>query len=239
MDEKSTEAKRTLSTNGLTMSSSFPVEHYESIHKNIVEFYGKHEFYEHYAGSWNALAYRYQAAIEYGDEFVESLKTFGTTPSPLNRFTQERLLFDFYSSSFSSFEAMYYGLFSIGHFVSPEHFPISSPRDQQRISLGSTRKAYLGAFPTDQIISSFDTIASDSQYKKVREVRNVLSHRTAPGRRIFVGLGTEDAPTTEWKLNDTPLDQNLILECTESLSHNIGNMLLDTVAFIERNIKFK
>lgn len=235
-EKRSMEAIRTLTTNGLLMSSTFPTECYESIHKIIVEAYKNHKFYEHYSGSWNALAFRYQAAIQHGDEFIVSLKTFGIAPNPSDRFTQEKLLFDFYSSTFSTFEAMYYGLYSIGHFISPEHFPIISSKDQRGISLRTTKEAYLKAFPADIIIISlFDTIQTDSQYCKIRNIRNVLSHRTAPGRRIFVGLGSENASVAEWKMTDTPLDENLISECTKSLSYHISNMLCGTVTFIDRN----
>lgn len=224
-----------LTINGLNMHNTFPVKYYENIHEIIVLLYRNNEFYEHYSGSWNALAYRYQAVIYHGEEFIKSLKMYGATPNPLNRSIQERLLFDFYSSSFSSFEAMFYGLYSIGHFISPEHFPISSPKDQQNISIITTRKSYLKAFPDDQILKSFDKIIYDSQYIKIKEIRNVLSHRTAPGRRTFLGLGIKDSPTTEWKLNNIPLDENLISECVTSLSGHIGSMLHDMVIFIKRN----
>ncbi len=235
-ETRSSEIKKGLITNGLVMSDSFPVEFYENIYNIIVKSFGKHQFYEHYSGAWNALSYRYQASIQYGDDFINTLDVFGTTPNPLDRFTQEKLLFNFYSSVFSTFESTYYGLYSIGHFISPKHFPISSPKDQQRISLNSTKEAYLKAFPTDQIADLFDTIANNQQYIKIKEIRNVLSHRTAPGRRMFVGIDMRNTPITEWKLNNTPLDKKLILECVESLSQQINYILHKTIVFIEKNV---
>lgn len=44
----------------------------------------------------------------------------------------------------------------------------------------------------------------------------VLIHRTAPGRRIYVSIGGDDALPTEWKLNSVPLDESALSEMEHS-----------------------
>ena len=54
-----------LTTNGLNMPNIFPTISYEKIHKIVVLTQANHLLYDHYAGAWNALAYRFKAAIDH------------------------------------------------------------------------------------------------------------------------------------------------------------------------------
>src|SRR3990167_3359258 len=191
-----------LSTNGLSVPLDFPVIQYESVHKIIGSTQASHPLYEHFSGAWNALAYRFRAAIDYGDIFVESLRNYGDAPPPEERYVQERTLFDFFGSGFSVFESTFYGLYTIGAFLEPTYFSLTSKEDQRNVSPKRTNEAFVRAFPTDPILIAFQEITSDTEYRRWRDIRNVLTHRTAPGRRIYASIGGKDPIPAVWKLND-------------------------------------
>jgi hypothetical protein len=214
-----------LTTNGLTPHPDFPVQPYEAVHAAVVRNWQNTEFYVHFSGAWNALAYRFQGAIEAGEQFQRSLIAHGAHPVPAERYEQERALFDFFSNGFSAFEAAFYGMFAIGAMIAPASFPLNAPRDQQRVSPNYTAEACKRAFPDDPLLRVFELVFADQAYQQWREVRNVLTHRTAPGRRIFVSIGQDDAPPVEWKLNDLPLDEALVVNRQAELARLICDIL--------------
>ena len=199
-----------LKTNGLSPHPDFPRQSYETINDAVSANWSKTELYSHFAGAWNALAYRFQGAVDAGVQFQQSLIVHGPYPVPAERYQQERALFDFFSNGFSAFEAAFYGMFVIGAFIDPANFPLATPKDQQRVSPSQSAEAYRRAFPTDPILDVHTALFADPAYQRLREMRNVLTHRTSPGRRIFVSVGSDDSPPVEWKLNDLPLDETLV-----------------------------
>lgn len=236
MKNESQKPVRTLRPNGLEVPNNFPVVQYESIHKLIETNKADHQFYGHYSGAWNALAYRFHASIDHKDTFIYLIQEYGSTPPPEERYLQEKTLFDFFSSCFSTFEATFYGLYAIGNFINPTHFPLSSERDQQRVSPLNTYNAYIQAFPNDPMISSLSAFFANPEYQQLREIRNVLTHRTAPGRRMYISIGSEEAPATEWKLNDVPVDESIVESAMSELSRLLLQLLTAGEDFVKRHI---
>lgn len=228
-----------LPTNGLLVPTDFPIAQYAFVHKIIEAAQAKHPLYEHYAGAWNALSYRFRAAVDYGNFLVESLKKHGSTPLPEERYIQERILFDFFSSGFSVFESSFYGLYAIGAFISPADFSLASGKDQQHVTPNSTKDAFARAFSNDPIVTEFEKLFSDPEYQQWREIRNILTHRTAPGRRIYVSFGNDNAPATEWKLNNKPLDESIASKGRQELSRLLTHLLTATATFVETKFEGK
>lgn len=225
-----------LTTNGIQVASDFPTTEYLAIHGLVVSTNQHHELYKHFAGAWNALSYRYKAVTEHGDEFISSLKEHGSSPPPEERYAQEKLLFDFFSASFSCFESTFYAFYAVGAFISPEDFNLATERDQQKVSPNSAKEAFAKAFPSEKFVSDVQALFKDVEYQKIRETRNVLTHRTAPGRTMFVSLGTDDAPATEWKLNNSPMDESIVLHTRKELSRMLGNILNSFSGFTITNL---
>ena len=221
-----------LSNNGLTAHQDFPVEPYEIVHARAANRWSQEASYSHYTGAWNALAYRFHGALDAGARFQKSLKDFGPHPAPHQRYQQEEALFNFFSNGFAAFEAMFYGLFAIGSFIDAQAFPLTTPKDRQRVSPSSTADAFQRVFPNDLILDAFAGLFADPSYQRWRDMRNILTHRAAPGRRMYVGIGTDDAPPVEWKLNDLALDAALVQKHQRELAHLIANVLLATDKFL-------
>jgi hypothetical protein len=215
-----------LSINGLIMPPDFPVAEYESVHKRVEpRARSSKDIYEQFAGAWNAVAYRFLAVTEYETAFGASLSTGGGSPKPSERYQQERDLFGFFSNGFSVFEAVFYGLFGLGAFLSTTNFPMSTAKDQQRISPSSTVAAIAKAFPGEPINQVLSGISSDPAYVEWREVRNILTHRAAPGRTFFVGIGTDDTLPDQWKIKSIPLDAKMAPSRRGDLSRLLGLLL--------------
>lgn len=222
----------TLSNNGLSAHQNFPVAPYEAVHTKVGSRWSQEESYFHYTGAWNALAYRFHGAVDAGTRFQKSLADFGAHPAPQQRYQQEEALFSFFSNGFAAFEAMFYGLFAIGSFIDPQAFPLITPKEQQRVSPSYTADAFKRAFANDPILDAFTTLFADASYQRWREMRNVLTHRAAPGRRVYVGIGTDDAPPVEWKLNDLPLDAALAPKHQDELAQLISDVVIAIESFL-------
>ena len=225
-----------LSNNGLVAHQDFPAAPYEAVHAQVEAHWSQAASYVQYTGAWNALAYRFHGAIDAGAIFQKSLKQFGPHPGPHQRYQQEEALFNFFSNGFAAFEAMFYGLFAVGSFIDPQAFPMATPQEQQRISPGRTADAFNRAFLNDPILDAFAKLFADPSYQRWRDMRNVLTHRAAPGRRVFVGISTDDAPPVEWKLNDQPLDDGLVPKHQSELADLTLDVLLAAERFLNTRI---
>lgn len=225
-----------LSPNGLMAHQDFPVEPYEAVHARVASRWSSEPSYFQYSGAWNALAYRFHGAIDAGVKFQKSLKDSGSHPAPHQRYQQEEALFSFFSNGFSAFEALFYALFSVGSFMDPPAFPLNAPKDQQRVSPSHTADAFKRAFPSDPLLDAFASLFADAAYLRWRDMRNVLTHRAAPGRRVYVGIGTDDAPPVEWKLNELPLDSALVPKHQRELAQLISDVVIAAERFLMTRI---
>jgi len=219
------------------MPSDFPRLEYEAVHQRVSSARGGDVNYHHYAGAWNAVSYRFRGAVDSGDSFIESLRTHGTAPQPPERYRQERLIFEFFSSGFSVFEALFFALYAIGLFLGRSEFALATPRDQQLVTPARTRDAYQKAFGNDPIIPVIANAFSDPGFQSFREIRNVLTHRAAPGRLIYASLGSDDAPPAEWKLNRLPLNEALVTGSRGELARLTKTFAAAAESFVTSNLK--
>lgn len=225
-----------LTPNGLIAHGDFPFEPYEAVHAMVAANWSGAASYHHYSGAWNALAYRFHGSIDAGAKFQKSLKDFGSHPAPHQRYQQEEALFNFFSNGFAAFEALFYGLFTIGSFIDAGSFPLTTPKEQQRVSPSHTNDAFKRAFPHDPLLIALASLFSDPAYLRWREMRNVLTHRAAPGRRVYVGIGSDDVPPVEWKLNDLPLDSALVPKHQSDLAQLTTDVLSATNMFLATRV---
>lgn len=221
-----------LTLNGLVPQVDFPLGPYEAIHAVVFARWSTAASYQQYSGAWNALAYRFHGSVEAGAKFQKSLRDSGSQPAPQQRFHQEEALFNFFSNGFAAFEALFYGLFAIGSFIDPAAFRLETQKDQQRVSPAHANETFKRAFPGDPLLSAFTNLFSDPAYQRWRDMRNVLTHRAAPGRRMHVGIGRNDAPPVEWKLNGLPLDAALVPGHQAALARLIDDVLSAAGTFL-------
>jgi hypothetical protein len=224
-----------LTVNGLVMPPEFPAVEFEHVYRRLQRRTKTHpDLFEHFSGAWNAISFRYLALVDEGDGFTRSIASPEGAASLHERYVQERHLFGFFSNCFAAFESYFYGMFAIGAIIHPADFPMSTPRDQQGISPNAVDKAYGKSFPQDPILAAFRSVFGDTDFRQLREVRNVLTHRTAPGRRIFLSIGSDEDLPAIWKLNDIPLNSQTA-QIRRSHSARILKTLLGAVAIFAQS----
>jgi len=193
--------KPTLTTTGLEMPEDFPREPYEAVYSLVAPFAEYQQIaWEEFGGAWNAVSYRFMAVCQHGD----LLQKLGRTDlTPIERYEEERCLFGFFISAYATFESAIYGTFAIGSLSNAQVFPIETEEDRKRISASQLLEK-LTSFNAP-ISKRIGEILKSAPYKKLKQIRNVLNHRTAPGR-IFTPA---DAPPI-WRLNKTILDRQMV-----------------------------
>lgn len=225
-----------LAVNRLLMPHDFPATPFERSYGRVRQRAATHrDQFEHFAGAWNAVSIRYLALTTDGDEFTRLIaQSEGTDPQ--RRYQQERHLFGLFSNGFSAFEAYFYGMFAVGSLLRPGDFPMGTPKDQQAVSPTSTGAAYNRHFAGDPVLAAFDGVFQDTAYREFREVRNILTHRTAPGRRIFVGIGSDDDLPARWKINNIALDGQTAGVRRAEVARILSTLLEASTAFVEARI---
>jgi hypothetical protein len=220
-----------LSVNGLLMPSDFPTRPFEATYRAAIGLKGP--YLDDFVGAWNAVSYRYLALFDYSDDFEVSIKQYGAAPEASIRYTQERDLFGFFSSAFSVFEAYFFGMFALGATLSASTFPFATPSDRQRVAVGSTITGYKRTWANDPIIAAFEALSQDPIYRGLRDARNVLTHRVAPGRTIYVSFSEDETPTGDWKLLNSPLDERTTKSRRDGVSQLMEMLMNAAQLFVE------
>jgi hypothetical protein len=223
-----------LETVGLIMPSDFPTEDYNAVHVIVRAHHDKHSaFHQDYGGAWNAVAYRFQATIEYCDEFRAALR-IGTSPQPDGRCLQEKLLFGMFGSSFSFFEATCYAIYALGFIVAGDAIPLRSEADRKKVTFARTTAAFRSHFPNEPLTLAMNATWTDPNFKEVHRLRNLLVHRAAPGRTHHQG----GAPRpTDWKATGQPLDE-IVAQGVRDTTANLAGPLIGAIKdFVTSHIK--
>jgi hypothetical protein len=230
--------RQALTVNGLEMPASFPVGSFERTYASVrTKAAVSGAACEHFVGAWNALSLRFLALTHGGDALSASLAAGYGGGDAHGRYVQEQHLFSFFSVGFAALEAYFYGLFAIGAILRPADFPLTTPKDQQSVSPPVTERAFARAYAGDAILTVFQAVFADTSYREWREVRNVLTHRTAPGRTIYVGVGSDEQLAAQWKLNNIVLDGRMVPHHQAQMARMLTLLLDGSAQFAEAQIR--
>ena len=221
------------------MPSDFPAQLFERAYLHVrASLAGQvPPAFEHFSSAWNALSFRYLGLVAEGEDFTRSITSSEGLQSLEHRYRQERHLFGLFSNGFSAFESYFYGMFALGALIRPPDFPLATPKDQQSVSPSTTQKAYSRSFSGDPVLVAFGATFLDPAYREWREVRNVLTHRTAPGRTIFVSIGSDDDLPPLWKINNIPLDGLTASTRRAQAARMLSRLLEATALFVDAQFK--
>jgi hypothetical protein len=179
----------------------FPVQLYLDIHRRVVAFKQPNsderaEFF--YA--WTAVAYRYKACADHDAAYSDSIRRVGNTANFPDRYIQDQELFNFFVTGLSTIDCLYYGCYALGSMLDPSHFPFSRAEDKRRVNTSRTSDAFQQAFG-GRIATTLQSILNSPEYDEWKTVRNILTHRTSPGRLISLSVGgaPQTPPYVEWK----------------------------------------
>src|SRR5207247_3301269 len=100
-----------LTTIGLLAPADFPHKAYEVVHERVKGKQDSHPIpWEHYAGGWNAVAYRFISSTEHDQAFTDSVRRYGNSPAPPHRYAQEKELFGFFVTGQAALESCCYAV---------------------------------------------------------------------------------------------------------------------------------
>lgn len=218
-----------VSTVGLEAPQDFPTSAYESVHRRVCAHVkdGSSAWFE-YAGAWNGVIYRFLSLAEHDLSFTDSFRRFGDSPSPPERYRQERELFGFFLNGLACVESFAYGLFAIGSLVDPGAFPINKPDDLRSINLNRTQVNFTAVFPEERITATLGQLRGSSELHAWKDIRNILAHRSAPGRSIY----TSGEPAV-WRAGPV-LDLSTTGSRRAWLAQVLSALLGDADAFVQK-----
>jgi len=223
-----------VSTVGLSVPKIFHFHSYENIKQSIEKYKWKnYQIYSQFLFAWNGIIYRYKS-IDYHDKrFTKSIKIFGDAPPFTQRLIQERELFNFFSNSYSIFENFAYSLYIFCFYINPNKFPINSEEDLKYITFASIKKNINTIYSQKSITNQLNNIISDKNYQLIKQYRNILSHRSTPGRHINRAIGGENKPSL-WN-EDIVLDENLTRNLKKWIYCSVNILLDEIYSFIDEN----
>lgn len=229
-----------LATTGSEVPNDFPAALFDLVCRRIAEIPGRtDEQWRQFGPAWNAVAYRFLAVGEADDLLRASFATDGSAPPPSARTRQELQIFSFVSAACSTLESLAYAIFALGAILTPNGFPMASPKQIKNISFSSTVEAVANAFPADPLADTIRAVYGDPQWAELSGWRNVAIHRVAAGRLIQLTTRPGPGPPDMWRLSDHGLvDVELTAALTgdkrQWLADGLGQIMDATDAFLTR-----
>lgn len=223
-----------LRSDGLKISPDFPDSSYESTRNQVAsKLQNPSHLLDQFLGAWNAVLYRFLACAEHDDQFIVSIQRAGNSPQTVERYNQERELFNFFVNGLATIESLCYGLFAIGSALDVAKFPITSTEDMQAINPQKTAKQFQAAYPSEKLSVAIKAVVDSNEYKEWKDIRNVLAHRSAPGR-IFHASSGGRGDDTFWKLNNVRIDENTTATRRVWLASSVGKVLSEAEDFSKK-----
>lgn len=227
-----TTEKEKLTSLGFTMPPDFPVKAHNKVHSCL----GKHrethpvEWISSSLG-WNGVAYRYRALAEYDEEFTASAMV-STSPAPEERYRQGKTLFGFFVNAISVIECFFYSANCMASILKPNIFPLSKS-EELIIYPEKVEQRFAAEFPNDRLSNDMSRCIKDPIYRRMKAIRDVLTHRGTPPRKFYVGgdrngLTTMPdnikAPSDQWQF-DFLVDAHTTASCREWLSLTLKGLI--------------
>lgn len=188
---------RRSTTTGLTYLADFPADQYEAVQTATKRFSvtdagnAPPVAWREWASAWNALQYRYHSCNSHNLAFSKVIEKDGASHDDL--FIQDRELFGFFVTELSTLESFCYAAYALGSLVRSTDFPIATNVDRKNICIALTATKFKNLYPNKRISKALDLLQNSEQLQVLRDVRNVMAHRTVPPKivNVHVTIGPE------------------------------------------------
>ena len=225
---------------GLVLPSSFPDGVFEAVKDRIFsKVPSATPAWEQLAASHNGVRYRLRACADYSEEFTRSVQRFGDSPPVDERYQQERQLFGFFVSGYSALDSFCFFMYFAAAHLQPSHFPTQLPGHIKSVGCKSTPAAFAKAFPGEDITAALDALTNDQTFKEWEGYRNILAHRAAPGRMMYVSVGSSASdPAADWKIGSAAnlkIDASLTPPRLAWLVHTLSGLVVAADTFTQQH----
>ena len=205
-----------------------------------------------YASGFNGVAFRFAAADEAHDRFIEAASgeyafALGTSA----RYAQETALFSFFINTLSTIECFYFALYNIGACMNSAMFPSKTEDDLRRVSIPETVRRFKNAYPGRPLSKRLLSVRDSEELDALKVYRDFLTHRGTPprghdlgvvaygstvdvrkARSVTIPSNPKDVPSN-WK-SDLSLRPEMTAEPREWLAKTTNLLLQETEAFLQR-----
>lgn len=189
----------------------FPVAQYESVQKRIAPYQpGNPDLYRHFAGGWNAVQNRALGCERCAQEYTTLLVKYGVSPTPYVRAIQDITLYGFFVYGLSAIESWFFAMHAAAALGLPRAFPMATPRELRDVDPARVLCRYRKAYPDSPTATAMRKFLRERAYREWVYVRNVLAHRSAPGRH-FYQPPRAGAPNADWISIEIVLDKDTLL----------------------------
>jgi hypothetical protein len=224
---------------GLVLPTGFPDGLFEDVkHRIVPSFRNPSPEIDNVLGAHNGVRYRLRACVDYSEEFVKCLRQVRGVPAMEGRYRQEKQLFGFFVSGIAALESFNFFIHFAAAQLKPSVFPIQKSEDIRAISRKATAEALAKEFPGDALTVALNNLAKDPKLKEWLRVRNVLAHRTAPGRVVYGSMNPNSrAPAPDWKIDPAgpiKIDENLTPPRLQWLVCTLSDLVLAADPFTRK-----
>jgi hypothetical protein len=220
---------------GFPMPEDFDVVRYEAVHSRVTASKeASPESYNEFAGAWRAVAYRCRSCQEHDLALTESIQRAGSAPPQPERYLQERELFCFFVTGLAAIESLYYAAFAIASMLDSANFPMESSSDLRSINPRKTAERFSVCFREERLTRALQTTLNDDAYSEWKRIRNVLTHRTSPGRIIHFSTKGPPRPP-DWKLG-IRIDDSTTRSRRKWLAREVNLLMKELCRFVEAKL---
>jgi hypothetical protein len=164
-----------------------------------------------FAHAWNGVMHRFRNSHDWNLAFIDAMSA-GDGPPLTARYAQEMALFGFTSAGVAAVDCCAFAAYCLGALARPDVFPVASDKDL-KFYPPQVRDSFLAAYPQEAVGSVLSDALKSSDYTRITDLRNVLSHRgTLPRNfRVSVGSVARDADGAFIPSNPKSINSNWII----------------------------
>jgi len=166
--------------------ASFPIVAYESVQKRMGPQQPLHpNEWRHHTGGWNAVHYRIIGCEKCVGRYTDSFAISGVAPQLDEQIAQDNALFGFFVYALSAIESYFFAMHAVASILAPADFPMATEQDLKRITPKVTIQRFDRKFGGNVVSTVMKQTVSEAEYQEWKDLRNVLVHRSVPGRLFF------------------------------------------------------
>lgn len=212
---------------GIASPPGFNAAAYDAVHLQVSSLNrGPTNEWHLYGSAWNAVVYRYRAALEHEERFT-SLISVSASPQAEERYAQEQALFSFIVSAASAVEAFCFAVNFLGGFAGDPAFAVRKSKDL-RFAPNDVALKLQAAFPGEPLTVIVRTVLDSPEYNRINDFRRVLFHRGTPPRRFNVGNPTTPYAATPANPHDLPTDWKYAFTVDASMIRPLRDWLVSS-----------
>lgn len=214
--------------------------------------------FEHFLNAWAGVAFRFRACEEHNTQYSKSFAETHGEARGGDLYQEEAALFGFFTNGLSAIESLFYGLYALGALIIVSKNPASlppisgflhldpnQPENLRNVTPKNTVEAYEKRFPNSPLTDLLRRVITeraiaDKQYRKLEELRNILSHRVAAAARTLgysslLGSGEPPDSVRPWATELLALGSDTTATPFKWLQETLNACLVETEQFVREN----